>query len=181
MMVRPLIVLVLACMVAGCDRRDSSSTAESSPPPAPRPAPHTPTEAERYAAYKQKVQPVVDELIGVESLIEHPNTLSFGDVDNRVKAMNAAFTKISPQLTDEDKSHSSYKQLESAMDDTAKAHGCWQEADRARARLNAGELQMSNGLSNLSVSQKGDELTNSFLAHAEVDIVGMNTDFGKNQ
>ena len=141
--------------------------------------PHVSSEAERYAAYTQKVQPVVDELIGVESLIEHPNTLSFGDVDTRVKAMNLASTKLNPQLTDEDKARLSYKRLVSAMDDVAKAHRCWQEAERARARINAGELNLPNGLPALSVAQQGDEYTNKFLAEAEVDIVSMNGELAK--
>ncbi|HLL87994.1 MAG TPA: hypothetical protein VK324_01700 [Tepidisphaeraceae bacterium] len=116
-------VVLTCCLLVGCDREGSTSTSAATPAPAPVSDP--------YATYKSNVQPLVDELLRVESLIVNPSTMDFPELDKRVKEMNFAHAKVLTVITARDKERQSYKSMLAVMEHTSKAHALLKSVQNA--------------------------------------------------
>ena len=168
-----LLPLLLTIAVWGCDRRESSTSATTAPPtggPPPRP-----TAVERYATYRQNVQPVVDELTAVQAMPENPATLTFANLDARVQALAAADARLAWKVTDEDKGRESYQKLVAAVAATVKAHRCWNEENGIDDSTASGPHDSGRLLNDLVKVANLHATVNESLTAAYINIYGMNT------
>jgi hypothetical protein len=202
MNIRPLIVLVLACIATACDRRDSSNTAGSSPPPRPaphvltqakrppstnalaaerKPAPKVSTDVERTFAYQQKVQPFYSEMF---EFVTTADTFNSDGSASRIKALKLDFVDLNSRLTDEDKSHQSYKFLIAAIDEIQMACDSWQENARIQTRLKSRELndmQSSSAAPDLIAAMHASTDATTHQTQAINNMVKMKLSLNQNQ
>jgi hypothetical protein len=87
------------------------------------------------AEYARHVQPLVDALLRIESLIVNPTTLDYPELDTRVKEMNFAHAKVVGAVREHDRQRQSFRSMIAAMDHTAKAHAVWKAQAEAMRRM----------------------------------------------
>ena len=126
-----VLAVVAAISVAACDRTESGTT--NSPSGMGVTASGRP--ADTNAEYTRRVQPLVDELLRIESLIVNPTTLDYPELEERVKEMNFAHTKVVGVVQEGDRQRQSFKSMLAAMDHTGKAHAVWKAQTEAMRRM----------------------------------------------
>lgn len=126
------VAVVAAVSVAACDRTESGLSTNSG---SGTRVPASGRSEDIDAEYTRSVQPLVDELLRIESLIVNPTTLDYPELDARVKEMNFAHTKVVGAVREGDRQRQSFKSMIAAMDHTAKAHAVWKAQAQAMQRM----------------------------------------------
>ena len=123
------VAVVAAVSVAACDRTGSGDSTNSADVTASGQSENS------NAEYARSVQPLVDELLRIESLIVNPTTLDYPELDERIKEMNFAHTKVVGVVQEGDRQRQSFKSMLAAMDHAGKAHAVWKAQTEAMRRM----------------------------------------------
>ena len=127
-----VVAVITAVSIAGCDRTEAGDSAKSASGTTVIGSGGSEDTSARYA---RSVQPLVDELLRIESLIVNPATLDYPELDARVKEMNFAHTKVVGSVQGSDTQRQSFKAMLAAMDHTGKAHAVWKAQTEAMRRM----------------------------------------------
>ena len=126
------VAVVAAVSVAACDRTESGLSTNSGSGTGVAASGRS---EDTSAEYTRSVQPLVDELLRIESLIVNPTTLDYPELDERVKEMNFAHAKVVGAVREGDRQRQSFKSMIAAMDHTGKAHAVWKAQTQAMRRM----------------------------------------------
>jgi hypothetical protein len=98
----------MLAIVSGCDREQKSPPAAQAAPP--------PTAAELHEKYVQSIQPLLEEMKRLRILLEQPATLEDADFVRQSGEIKLRWEQNSAKLSAIDKSRSSWKEYEKAID-----------------------------------------------------------------